>query len=247
MLQVTDSTGAAVYSTALVTINSALVASTVSVSESAVDQGQTSTLSCSSVTTGSESYTYQWLAEAPSGLYVDVGTNSTSYSFATTAFTTTGAWSFKLQVTDGVGVVVTSSAKTVTVYSVPSASITPISVTLNVGQPQTFTAAPTGGSGSYTYKWYLKGLQVSAQTASTYPFTAPAAGSTSVYAVVTDSDGVSATSNTVTFTVGEGTATVGASSFTPASPITLGTSVTVSASVTGPGGVTAPTGNVQFG
>lgn len=44
----------------------------------------------------------------------------------------------------------------VTVNGVPSVSIAPIGpVTLAVGQPQTFTATPTGGSGSYSsYHWY---------------------------------------------------------------------------------------------
>jgi hypothetical protein len=50
----------------------------------------------------------------------------------------------------------------------------------------------------------------------------------------------------VTLTVDKATATVGAASFVPASPIILGGSVTVSVSVSGPGGVSSPTGNVQF-
>jgi hypothetical protein len=56
-----------------------------------------------------------------------------------------------------------------------------------------------------------------------------------------------ATGNAATLTVSKGTASVSASTFAPASPITLGSSVIVSVSVLAPSGVTnPPTGNVQF-
>jgi hypothetical protein len=56
----------------------------------------------------------------------------------------------------------------------------------------------------------------------------------------------SLTGGSTILTVNKATATVGAASFAPASPIALGGSVTVSVSVSGPGGVVSPTGNVQF-
>ena len=78
----TDSTGAAVNSTAVsVTVDSALVAPTVTPAPVTVDQGQTSVLSSSLVTTGSGGYTYQWFAKAPSGSYAKVGTNSIKLQF----------------------------------------------------------------------------------------------------------------------------------------------------------------------
>ena len=52
--------------------------------------------------------------------------------------------------------------------------------------------------------------------------------------------------SSTSLTVNLATATVGAATFTPVSPITLGGSVTVSATVSGSSGVPAPTGNVQF-
>jgi|GEM_PF-1239745 len=114
---VTDSLGAtsAQSTAATVTVNSKLVAPTLTATPTTVDQGQTSSLTSSTVSTGTSPYTYQWLEEAPSGSYVDVGTNSASFSFVTTTSTATGTWHFELQVTDAAGVVVTSSAVTVTV------------------------------------------------------------------------------------------------------------------------------------
>ena len=101
---VTDSSGttSAQSTAASVTVNSALVAPTASASD-AVDQGQTSALSSTAVTTGTSPYTYQWLEKAPSATSYSAisGATSSSYSFATTSSTTTGTWSFELQVTDG--------------------------------------------------------------------------------------------------------------------------------------------------
>jgi hypothetical protein len=54
---------------------------------------------------------------APGGSYVDVGSDSSSFSFVTIESTATGLWSFKLQVTDSAGAVTTSSAITVSVSS----------------------------------------------------------------------------------------------------------------------------------
>lgn len=105
-----------------VTVNTALVAPTVSASPGTVNQGQTSSLTSTAVTTGTSPYTYQWLQKAPGGSYVDVGTNSASYSFVTSGSTATGTWSFELQVTDSAStpVVVTSTAVSVTVNAAPA-------------------------------------------------------------------------------------------------------------------------------
>ena len=106
---------------ASVTVNSALAAPTASASLGTVDQGQNSTLSSSAVSTGTSPYSYQWLMKAPgAGSYSSIGgATSTSYSFATSGSTTTGVWSFELQVRDSanVPVVVTSNGASVTVNS----------------------------------------------------------------------------------------------------------------------------------
>ena len=122
---VTDSTGATSTQSfaATVTVNSALVAPTVTPTPATVNQGQTSALTSTTVSTGTGPYTYQWFEMAPGGSYVDVGSNSPSFNFVTSGSTVTGVWHFELQVTDNVGAVVTSSAATVTVSSTSTATI----------------------------------------------------------------------------------------------------------------------------
>ena len=107
------------------------------------------------------------------------------------------AGSYTVLATDGTN----QATATFTVYSALSVSVGPSSVALDVVQSQDFTATPSGGSGGDSYEWYLNGAHVSGQTGPTYSFIASTAGSTSVYATVTDSAGDSATSNTATITV----------------------------------------------
>jgi hypothetical protein len=204
-VKVTDSYGvtSVLSSAAAVTVNSALAAPTVTATPATVDQGQTSALSSSAVSTGTSPYTYQWLEKAPGGSYVTAGTNSASFSFVTTGSTATGVWSFELQVTDNAGASVNSTAASVTVSAVPTVSIAPVGpLSMDVGQVQAFTATPSGGSGALSYQWYLDGSAVGSNSAS-YSYTA-ALGSHSVTCKVTDSASTpvtSAASNAVAITV----------------------------------------------
>ncbi len=118
--KVTDSASTPVTSPASnavsVTVNSALVAPTVTATPGTVDQGQTSSLTSTAVSTGTSPYTYQWLEKAPGGSFSPIsGATSTSYNFVTSGSTATGSWSFEIQVTDAAGAQVTSTAATVTV------------------------------------------------------------------------------------------------------------------------------------
>jgi hypothetical protein len=82
-----------------------------------------------------------------------------------------------------------------------SATISPSSATLYVGQCRLFTSSVTGGTSPYKYQWYLNGTAVSGATKPTWTFAPTSAGSYTVYVKVTDSDGMQATSNTATVTV----------------------------------------------
>jgi hypothetical protein len=133
-------------------VNLALVAPAVSASKSLIDQGQTSSLSSTAVTTGTSPYTYQWYSKAPGGSYVTVGSNSASFSFVTSNVTATGSWSFILQVRDNTGESVNSSDVSVTVNPIISASagaggsVSPSeSVSVNYGDNQTFTIITNTG------------------------------------------------------------------------------------------------------
>jgi len=204
-LQVTDGSGEVVDSTAVsVRVDSVLVAPVVSVSAGTVDQGQTSVLNIADVSTGTSPYGYEWFEKAPEAdSYVPIGgVTSSSYSFATTSSTTTGAWSFMLQVTDATGAAVNSTAVSVTVNTAPTVNISSASQTMYVGQPQAFTATALGGSGDMTYQWYLNNNLIGTNSSS-YNYTPNNAGLASIYVKVTDSatNPQTATSNTATITV----------------------------------------------
>ncbi len=203
IFQVADHTGATVNSTAIaITVDSALVAPSVS-APVVVDQGQTISLASSAVTTGVAPYSYQWFQRAPGGSYAAVGGSSSSYSFVTSTSTALWSWIFVLQVTDSTGVAVNSTAVAVTVNVAPTVSVAPVSVVLDVGQSQLFTAFASGGSGALNYQWYVGDSPVSGQTGLTYTFTASSAGSPVIYCKVTDhaSTPITVQSNTPSVTV----------------------------------------------
>ena len=194
---VTDNSGStSAQSTApSVKVNSALAAPTVSASSSTVDLGQTSSLSASAVSTGTSPYTYQWFERSPGGSYVKVGSNSASFSLATSGSSATGVYSLILQVTDGAGAAANSTAVSITVNASPTVSISPTgSINLDSGQSQTFTASESGGSGTIHYQWYLSGSPVGADS-NTYVFT-QTDGSYTVTCKVTDSASTAVTSPT---------------------------------------------------
>jgi outer membrane protein assembly factor BamB len=141
----TDSLGGTVQSYANVNVSSILVAPTASPSASTVTQGDTSTLTASTVTTGSSPYTYKWFNQAPgASAYTTIsGATSSTYSFATSASTTTGTWNFILQVTDNAGAATNSTALSVTVNAfTPTPAPTP-APTSNPTTVHTATPRPT--------------------------------------------------------------------------------------------------------
>ena len=186
-------------------MNSSLVAPTVTPNSGTVDQGRTCSLTSTAVSTGSSPYSYQWFEEAPGSSFSPIsGAVSNSYNFVTSGYTVTGSWSFELQVTDSAGtpVTVTSVAASVVVNVALTVSVSPSSWVMDVGQSETFTAAPSGGSGSYTgYQWYVNGSAQSSQVGSTFSF-APASGGTYLIgATVTDSSGATSQSSTAPVSV----------------------------------------------
>jgi len=203
---VTDSLGvtSAQSTNTSVMVNSALVAPAVTPTPNTVDQGQTPTLTSTAISTGTGSYTYQWFEQPPDGSYMTVGSNSGSFSFATSDSNATGNWSFLLQVTDNTGSAVNSTAVSVTVNAAPTVTIAPVDqVTIDAGQTQIFTANPSGGTGALTYQWNLNGSPVGSDS-STYYFSG-SPGSYTVACTITDDASLpaSAASNTVSVTVNQ--------------------------------------------
>jgi hypothetical protein len=89
----------------------------------------------------------------------------------------------------------------VTPTIVPSVSISPSSVGLDVGQLQLFSSSVVNGTSPFSYQWYLNDVAVSGATGSTWAFVSSSAGSYSVYLNVTDGAGFRIKSNVVAVAV----------------------------------------------
>lgn len=87
------------------------------------------------------------------------------------------------------------------VYLSLSASISPLSASILVGQSVTFTSTVSGGYTPYGYQWYLNGAPVSGATSNTWTFTPTAGGIYYVYLKVTDAKGNTAQSDASRITV----------------------------------------------
>jgi hypothetical protein len=196
-VNLTDSAGPPIWiisNLASVTVNSALIAPTLTASKGNIDQGQVPILNSATVSTGTSPYSYQWYSMPPgASSYLAIsGANSSSYSFVSTNSTAVGVWSFKLNVTDSatIPITVTSTNVSVTVNVVPTVSISPVTSTLDVGQSQLLTTRPTGGSGNYTaYQWYVNSSAQTGQNGAMLNFSATAPGSYLITVTVTDSLG----------------------------------------------------------
>lgn len=68
-----------------------------------------------------------------------------------------------------------------------SASIGPLSASINAGDSVTFTSTVSGGTPPYSYQWYLNGNPVSGATSSSWTFSTTASGVFYVYLKVADS------------------------------------------------------------
>lgn len=82
-----------------------------------------------------------------------------------------------------------------------SASINPLSASINVGESLTFTSTVTGGYTPYSYQWYLNGNPVSGATSASWTFTHTTSGIYYVYLKVTDDTGNTTQSETARITV----------------------------------------------
>jgi PKD repeat protein len=92
-----------------------------------------------------------------------------------------------------------------------SVSISPLSASILVGQPVTFTSTVSGGYPPYSYQWYLNGVPVSGATSNTWTFTPTTSGIYYVHLKVTDAKGNTAQSETARITAA--TVPVGGYSF----------------------------------
>jgi parallel beta-helix repeat protein len=95
--------------------------------------------------------------------------------------------------------------KAVFAYSPPppslTASISPLSASILVGQSVTFTSAVSGGYTPYSYQWYLNGNPVAGATSNTWTFTPTTSGIYYIHLKVTDNVGNVENSNHSNVTV----------------------------------------------
>jgi hypothetical protein len=82
-----------------------------------------------------------------------------------------------------------------------SASISPYSTSIQLGQNVNFTSTVSGGVPPYSYQWYSNGTIVSGANSNSWDFTPTATGSDSVYLNVTDNVGNTTDSNNAYVTV----------------------------------------------
>jgi len=118
--------------------------------------------------------------------------------------------------------------KAVFTYSPPppplSASISPLSASILVGQSVTFTSTVSGGYPPYSYQWYLNGNPVSGATSDTWTFTPTTSGIFYIYLKIIDAKGNTAQSETarvVVYTVPVGGYSIPIQLPTTAKPVTL--------------------------
>jgi len=82
-----------------------------------------------------------------------------------------------------------------------SASISPLSASILVGQSVTFTSTASGGYTPYSFQWYLNGNPVSGATSNTWAFTPATSGIYYVHLKVTDAKANTAQSDTARIAV----------------------------------------------
>lgn len=179
---------------------------------------------------GSGNYTYSW--SGLPGNCVGLATRS-----PTCTVMTVGDFSIVATVMDSNGAQNTSIPLKFSVFSDPTVSTPSASPRLSeVGQPVTFSAFPSGGSGVYNFAW--SGLPGNCQGTSTAdPACLPElVGIFPVSVIVTDSSGFSVTSGLLDYNVTIGPSVSGLTA-SHAHAIDVGQSVTFSASATGGTGI----------
>ena len=151
-------------SPAQVTVNPSITLSTPSATPSAIDSGQSITLSAT-FSGGTPPFVCQWLQKAPgASSYSGLGSSSpctSPVSISSGILTTVGSWSFELQLTDSSSSSVTVVSGPVSVavnaaLSMPTISASPIALDLGQSSTLATTTSFGGGTAPYVCQWLEK-------------------------------------------------------------------------------------------
>ena len=206
-------------------VSGGLSVNAIQLSQPSIDLGQSITFTASA-SGGSNPYSYLWFG-LPSGC-----SNSGLVSLSCIP-QGTGTFNVQVNVTDSNSVLIESPVLSFTIYSNPSIqtpTANPSSVDL--GQSTTFSTSVNGGSGGDSYLWLSLPSGCTSSDTNSLVCSPTATGSFTIKVNVTDSNGITVTSNSLSFNVyNTPTVTVPTAS---SSSGTTGTEVTFSA--TGSGG-----------
>jgi hypothetical protein len=125
----------------------------ISVSASSYTLGATGSATASA-SGGSGGYTYNWYLETSSGAVLSSSLNTTSTSFSFTC-SQTGTLTVQCVVTDNQTGQTATVKQTLSCYSAVSTSLSAGPTIYLLNSTCNVTATTTGGSGSFTYNWYL--------------------------------------------------------------------------------------------
>jgi hypothetical protein len=185
---------------------------TIMASSTTINKDQTSLLTqLSSVSGGNPPYNYQWLKSFNGGVFSTIaGATGSEYTFSPIVSTSTGTWSFKLNVTDSSNVPQTITSNPINIL-VNSALVPPeVTVSPNVvSQNQTSNLSismMTTGTSPYTYVWFQKtpgeDYMTVGENSTNYWFPgSTAVGTFTFFVQVRDSSGASVNSSTLDLTV----------------------------------------------
>ena len=255
-LTVKDAAGATVSGTFTITINAAPTLGSLAPTQWTVNQaGYTGSIPVSS---GTGPFTVSAQSNLPTGLTATIsGTNVTFTGTPTSAGTFSNV---QITVQDAAGATVTKTFS-ITINPALGIGTQPASATIDNGQSDTLTVTPSGGTGPYSYQWFVgpSGTTtnpIGGATSSSY--TAMPGSTTQYWVQISDASGATVNSNTATITVNADPTlgslaptqwTVNQAGYTGSIPVSNGTGpFTVSAQSGLPTGLTATvTGtNVTF-
>jgi Domain of unknown function (DUF4082)/Immunoglobulin domain/FG-GAP-like repeat len=234
----TNSAGSATSNGAVLTVNPATVAPTITAQPVSQTVMTGSSVTFSVTATGVPAPTYQWRK----GSRNISGATASSYTIA--AVSSANAATYTVVVKNSSGSV-TSNGAVLTVKAAtaaPTITTQPVSQTAVTGASVTFTAAASG-TPAPTYQWQKNGANISGATSASYTIANVATGNAGTYTMVATNSAGSATSNGAVLTVNAATVAPTITTQPASQTVVPGASATFTAAASG---TPAPTYQWQF-